>query len=214
MAIKKHDFIEIDYTGKLEDGTVFDTTEESVAKENDIHNSKTEYGSIVICLGEHQLIKGLDEKIEGNDIGKYTFNLTPEEAFGKRDAKYLQLISTAKFKKEGITPMPGLQVNIDGVIGIVKTVTGGRTIIDFNHPLAGKAVVYDIKINKLITDTEQKVKAFVEVALHQKDFKVKKEGEKFTVELKQEIPKEIKGKLEEKFREVTKAKEVIFTHKK
>ena len=51
-----------------------------------------------------------------------------------------------------------MQLNIDGVVGTVKTVTGGRTLVDFNHPLSGRELVYEVQVKKVVTDTQQKVK--------------------------------------------------------
>lgn len=200
--IKKQDFIELEYTGKLKEGMVFDTTDKEIAKANNIYNEKTEFCPVVICVGEQQIIKGLDKNIIGKELGSYTINLSPEEAFGKKSAKLIQLISTSKFKQQNVMPMPGLQVNIDGLIGIVKTVSGGRTLVDFNHPLAGKDVVYQIKINKIITDNKEKVKSYIKISLNT-DAEVDIENNKAKINLKKDIPKEIQAKIAQKLKELT-----------
>ena len=59
--IKKGDFVELDYTAKVKEGNfVFDTTSAAVAKETSSFNPKFKYQPIIICVGEQQLIKGLD----------------------------------------------------------------------------------------------------------------------------------------------------------
>ncbi|MCH8980513.1 hypothetical protein IH922_00675 [candidate division KSB1 bacterium] len=50
-----------------------------------------------------------------------------------------------------------MQINIDGMMGIIKTAGGGRCLVDFNHPLSGKEVTYTIKVNKIITDDKEKL---------------------------------------------------------
>jgi len=136
MALKKHDFIEVDYTGKIkESGEVFDTTNIEVAKKNQIFEAERVTGPVVICLGEGLILPGLEKKLEGRELGEYNIDLSAEEGFGKKSAKLIQLIPTAKFKKQDVRPMPGLQISVDGMMGTIKTVTGGRTIVDFNHPL-------------------------------------------------------------------------------
>ena len=148
--IKKNDFIEIEYTGKTKDEQmVFDTTDEKLAKEEEIFQKGAQYGSAVICIGQGQIIEGLDNKLVDKEEGKdYTIDLQPEEAFGKKSAKLIQLVPTRKFKESEVMPQPGLQVQIDGMNGIIKTVSGGRTLVDFNHPLSGKIIEYDVKIIK------------------------------------------------------------------
>lgn len=204
MAIKNKDFVEIEYTGKIKnDNTVFDTTDEKIAKENEIHNEKMTYGPVVICVGENQVLAGLDKAIEGNEVGKdYSIELIAEEAFGKKDAKLIQLIQTSKFLKQNIQVVPGLQVNIDGMMGLVKTVSGGRTLVDFNHPLSGKDLVYDIKLKKLVIEDIDKLKGYLKMQLGADEIDIKIENNEAKVQLKQEIPEEAKKKLGEKVKEL------------
>ncbi|MBU0980356.1 MAG: peptidylprolyl isomerase [Nanoarchaeota archaeon] len=165
MPIKENDFVELDYTGKVkESGMVFDTTQEDVAKKNEFYNEKHQYAPVIICVGRGQLLKGLDKHITGKEVDKtYKIELKPEEAFGKKSAELIQLVPTAKFTKEKIRPEPGLQVQIDDAMGVIKTVSGGRTLVDFNHPLAGKELEYEIKMSRVITDLLEKVKAFLKI---------------------------------------------------
>lgn len=200
--IKKHDFIEIEYTGKLkEDNVVFDTTDEKIAKENNLQDH--DYGPVVICIGEEQLLKGLDKNIEGKEIGKeYDVEIKPEDAFGKKNAKLIQLMPTSKFKQQNIQVMPGMQVNIDNVIGTIKTVSGGRTLVDFNHPLAGKELLYKIKINKKVTDDKEKLSGYLKLSLGTKDFEAEISNSVAKISLKNEIPEEIKERLSRKITEL------------
>tara|TARA_Y100000310_G_scaffold94955_1_gene92806 strand:- start:40626 stop:41291 length:666 start_codon:yes stop_codon:yes gene_type:complete len=211
--ISKKDFIEIEYTGKLkEDNAVFDTTSEKVAKENnlDLH---TGYEPVVVCIGEEQLLKGLDKNLEGKEIGKeYDFDIKPEDAFGSKNAKLIQLIPTSKFKQQNIQPMPGMQLNIDGVVGTIKTVSGGRTLVDFNHPLAGKDLSYNVKINKKVTDDKEKLKGYLKLSLGTKDFEVELNNGDAKVKLKNDIPKEAQETLSKKITEIISTiKKVEFT---
>jgi FKBP-type peptidyl-prolyl cis-trans isomerase SlyD len=196
--IKKRDFVEIEYTGKLKEGdVVFDTTDEKIAKENNLHGH--DYGPVVICVGEQQLLKGLDKNLEGKDIGKeYNVEIKPEDAFGKKNAKLIQLIPTNKFKQQKIQPMPGMQINIDGMLGTIKTVSGGRTLVDFNHPLAGKELLYKIKINKRIIDDKEKLAGYLKLSLGTKDIEAEITNGNAKIILKKEIPKEAQETLNKK----------------
>ena len=201
--IAKKDFIEIEYEARLkEDNTVFDTTDEKIAKENGLGSEKSEYGPIIICVGEGQVLAGLDAALEGKDVGEHTVELAPEDAFGKKDAKLVQLIPTSKFRKDNIQPMPGMQINIDGMLAIIKTVSGGRTLVDFNHPISGRDVIYKIKVNKIITDDIEKIKSYLKVSLGIKIPKVEKKDSKIIVKVKQDIPKEMKKQLGDKIKEL------------
>lgn len=168
--IKKKDFVELEYTGKIsENDIVFDTTDEKLAKEKGLYQEGVNYGSIVVCVGEGHVLKGLDKDLEGKEVGKsYEVSLGPEDAFGKKDAKLLKIVPSNVFKKNNINAVPGLQVNMDGVIGTIKTVNGGRTVVDFNHPFSGKEISYSYTVKRVLDDDVEKAKSFLILALNAK----------------------------------------------
>lgn len=202
MPIKKNDFVELDYTGKLKDeNIVFDTTKEAVAKVARINNANATYAPITICVGQQHLVPGLDRFLEGKDVGTFSVELKPEDAFGKKDAKLMAMVPTNKFLQQKINPMPGLQVNIDGAVGIIRTVNGGRSIVDFNHPLAGKTVVYELEIKSIVADKQKKVEALGKILLG-RNVKIQLDKDTAKVELTQDVPKEVVDEFEKKFQEL------------
>lgn len=200
MKIKNKDFIEIEYTGRLaEDNQVFDTTDIELAKKEGIYEENMQKGPITICLGENQVLKGLEDNLIDKEPGKeYEIILDAENAFGKKDAKLIKLIPANKFKDQQIQPMPGLQINVDGTIGTIKTVSGGRILVDFNHPLSGQDVVYKVKVNKIIEDDKEKIKEFLKFGLNLDDVNVNIEAETAKITLKTKLPEDIIKPIEEK----------------
>ncbi|MBW2969249.1 peptidylprolyl isomerase [Candidatus Woesearchaeota archaeon] len=211
MAIKEGDFIEVDYTGKLkEDEAIFDTTDEKLAKEAGIYSEKMEYGSVTICVGKGQILKGLEQKFIGKKPEKFTIDLKPEEAFGKKDASLIQLIPNKKFVENKIQPMVGLQVNIDGTLGIVRRAGGGRILVDFNHPLSGREITYDINIKRMVTDKKEQIKGLLSVLMKIKPININVEKDEAVIELKQELPEKVSEHMSKEFCEMLKLKKVIF----
>lgn len=203
-TIKNHDFVEIEYTGRTkEDNAIFDTTEEKVAKENGAYDKNAEYKPLVICVGENHILKELEEQLIGKEAGKeYNFEIKAENAFGRKDAKLIQLIPLSKFKQQNIQPFPGLHLSIDGVFGVVKTVSGGRCLVDFNHVLAGKDLMYHVRINRILEDTKEKIESILKVHTHIKnpevelkegsaEIRTKKIGNDIQSELKKTITKTV-----------------------
>ena len=172
--IKKHDFVEIEYTGRIkEDNSIFDTSEKSV-----------------VCVGENFVLKELEEQMIGKEIGKeYRFGINSDKAFGQKDTKLIQLIPMGKFRQQKIQPFPGLQLNIDGVFGVVKTVSGGRCLVDFNHPLAGKDLLYDVKIKRLVEDDKEKLDSQLLAHFHIKDAEIELKDGSASIRLKNAVPK-------------------------
>lgn len=159
MSIEKGDFIKVSYTGKTDEGRVFDTTEEEVAKANGIYNEKGKYGGDVIIVGAKHTVAGLDEDFIGKDIG-YNGSVTipPDKAFGQRNPELIESIPITKFKEK---PQIGMPVEIDGRPGFVIRVIGRMAQVDFNRYLAGQTVTYDYEIKEKIDDIESKVKGLL-----------------------------------------------------
>ncbi len=191
----KGDFVEIEYTGILKESkVVFDTTSEQTAKENEIHREKQKYGPVIVCIGQSNVVKGLDEDLEGKEVGvEYELMLPPENAFGKKSAKLIKLVPTSAFTKQNIRPFPGLSINIDGMFGLIKTVTGGRTIVDFNHPLSGKDIVYKYKILRIVADDREKLEAFLttQLGIKKDAFTIEKTQAGAKIRIKAKLPKEV-----------------------
>ncbi len=214
--IKLHDFVEVDYTGKLPDGIVFDTTLEKVAKEHNLYSAQMKFSPAAVCVGEKQILPGLDQELEGKEIGtEYTVTLPPEKAFGKRDVKRMKIVPAGTFKEHKIEPRPGLQVDIDGEMGVITRVSGGRIIVNFNHPLAGKEVIYTFKINRKIEDDQEKVAAFLStlLGLPEEKTKVEVNENKATVFLPVELPAPVTDLLKKRLVELTSLKEIVFEKK-
>ncbi len=197
MAIEKGDFIEMQFTGRVsDDGEVFDTTDEVLAKEEDIYQPQQEYGSIKLVVGERQVVPGLDEALEGMELGEHEVHLDVEDAFGKKDTDKLKIIPEKEFDKQGIKPYVGLEVNIDGQIGTVRSVTGGRTVVDFNHPLAGKELDYEINIKRKIEDQEKQLKAILQI-MNTPYEEINIEDDQAEIVMEQEMPEDLQEKATE-----------------
>lgn len=185
MKLKKKDFIEIEFTARVKDGDVFDSNiEEDLKKLNPDAKAKP----FVFCLGEGMFLNGVEDFLIGKDMGKYEIELTAEKAFGKRDPKLIQMIPIKVFQEHKLNPIPGIMFNFDGRIGKVLTVSGGRIMVDFNNPVAGRDVIYKVKVLKKIDDLNEKIKAFNEF-LFKREFKFEVKDKKIIIEVEESMVK-------------------------
>jgi FKBP-type peptidyl-prolyl cis-trans isomerase SlyD len=214
MTLKKGDFIRINYTGKLEDGKVFDTTIEDVAKAEDIYNAQGLYGGDVVVIGFGHAIKGLDNALVGKSAGdEGSVTIAPEDAFGLPKENLIQSVSTSKFK-DGKAQI-GMVIEQDGQRGVVTKVIGRRATIDFNSPLAGKTVIYTYKIESILESAEDKIKGLFALYTGVADAVVKVSGDVADLEIPTEITFNqrwlfMKGKLAQEVLENTDIKEIRF----
>ena len=158
MAIDNGDFVRVNFTGKIkETDEVFDTTYDEIAQEAGIFDENKTYKPIPIVVGGNHLLPSIEEAIIGLEAGeRKTIEVESDDAFGPRDPKAVQLIPMKEFKRQGMTPYPGMRISAEGGEGRILTVNGGRVKVYFNHPLAGKDLVYDG--TKVITDYTQRAK--------------------------------------------------------
>lgn len=182
MSVKNGDFLRLKYTGKVQEtGEVFDTTDEKVAEEAGIKSENKIYGAIPIIVGAGHVLKGIEEALVDMKEGEEkSLEIPPEEAFGQRDPNLLQLIPMSEFRKQGIKPQVGMGITLENTTGIIRSVSGGRVRVDFNHELAGKNLLYDIKVEKIITDDQEKVKSMI--SLHYLTPSIDIENTKVTIE--------------------------------
>jgi len=156
---KKKDFIELEFIGKnLTNNEIFDSNILEEAKK--LNPQVKEVKPLTICIGENFVVRGLDAFLEGKEIGKkYNLKLDPEKAFGKRDSKLIRLIPMKMFLEQKIYPQPGMTLALDNNLVKVVSVSGGRVLVDFNNPLAGKDIEYEFTIKKVVDEVKEKVSA-------------------------------------------------------
>jgi peptidylprolyl isomerase len=135
MAVKNGDIARVHYKGTLRDGTMFDT---SVDRE-----------PMEFTVGAGQVIPGFESAILGLEPnGTVTVTIEPEDAYGPHIPELSQAVSVEDF---GAEPYVGGIVNLvspegDELPGRIVAIDGDSVTLDFNHPLAGEALVFEIEL--------------------------------------------------------------------
>lgn len=162
-AVNKGDFIKVEMTGSAtETGEVFETTNEEEAREAGIWDEKRTYGARLVIVGDGFVLKGLDERLPGTKFDEEVeIEIPAEEAFGERNAADVQTIPYRILRSKGINPYVGAELEIDGRPAIVRSAGAGRVQVDYNHPLAGRQIVYKLKVVEHIKDEKEKMRALI-----------------------------------------------------
>ncbi len=164
MALQKADFILIDYVAKVkETNEVFDTTKEDVAKKEHLFKEGRIYEPKLVVVGEvGWVLKPLDEALITMEICKpCTVEISPEKAFGPRDPLKIKRVPIKQLYAKEINPVVGAQIEFQGKDAVVRSIGAGRVLLDFNPPLAGKTLVYDVTITKKFESREEKIGALI-----------------------------------------------------
>ncbi len=162
--VSKNDFALIDLIGRIKDtGKVFDTTIQEVATKADIYDEREVYKPRLVVVGSGWVLPGIDEALEGLNIGETkTIEIPPEKGFGERDPKNIKTLSAREFQKQNVKPRPGMTIRMKGRLATVLKVGGGRIRVDMDHPLAGQVLEYDVTIKDILEKDEDKIKALIE----------------------------------------------------
>ena len=135
------DVVRVHYTGRLTDGTEFDS---SAGRE-----------PLQFEIGSGQIIEGLDRQIAEMEEGaKQTVTIPAAEAYGERRPEQVQEIPRSAIPEE-IQPTPGMQLQATTQSGqpvpiVVVDVTDETVTVDANHPLAGRDLVFDVELVEII----------------------------------------------------------------
>ncbi|MEM2081012.1 MAG: FKBP-type peptidyl-prolyl cis-trans isomerase [Candidatus Bathyarchaeia archaeon] len=163
MALQKGDFILINYTAKVkETNEVFETTNEETAKKEKLYKEGEIYEPKLVVVGEGWVLKPLDESLMNMEIGKAaTVEIPPEKAFGPRDPEKIRRVPLKQLTAQGATPAIGMRVEYNGKMATVRSIGAGRVLLDFNPPLAGKTLVYEVTVSKKLETNEEKIAALI-----------------------------------------------------
>ncbi len=134
---KNGDLVKVHYTGKLVSGEQFD--------------SSAGRDPLEFTVGAGQMIKGFDAAIPGMAVGdKKTINISPQDAYGERSEE-----AVIPFPKENVPPdmvlQPGMQLTLSNQQGqpvpvVVIEVKDDVVLLDANHFLAGKELIFDVEL--------------------------------------------------------------------
>jgi len=130
-AAAEGDTVSIHYTGKLEDQTVFDSSDGREPLE--------------FKVGAQNIIPGMSKAVQGMKVGdSKTATIPPEEAYGPYNDKLIFEVPTQNLPP-GVKPGTPLRDPQGGMV-VVKEVNGDKSVLDANHMLAGKTLIFDIKL--------------------------------------------------------------------
>ena len=157
--------VRIDYKAYFADADrLYDTTNADAAKEAGIYNEKVTYAPMAYIVGSNTLYADLDAAIAAAEVGKEVEVTIPcEKAAGARNPRLIELHPIKEFYKNEINPYPGMSVSLGNRSGVVMSVGAGRVKVDFNSPLAGHDLKYEVTVVEEVTDPVEKAKCIMEM---------------------------------------------------
>ena len=160
VEYKESDFVKIEFDIYANNKLV-QTTNEKLGKEANLQIK--DYHPQTIVLGKSFILKALDDAIIKEDNGE--LELKPDEAYGNRKKDYIKTFPKSAFDEHKLKPVVGITYDFNGMYGTVKSVTGGRIMVDFNNPLAGKNIKLNYKVLSRVDDMAEKISVIMETVL-------------------------------------------------
>ena len=203
--IKTLDCVEIEYNAyDSETKAMFDTTSDAVAKKNGLSQEGKKFKPIKLIVGKNFIVQGLDESLIGKKEGdSYTINIPSAKGFGVWTSKLTENIKLNVFTEKKINPVRGMFVNIDNRMAKVAFVSNRVVKVDYNHPLSGKDLIYEVKVTKMLNSDAEKIECFINNLLGD-SFKVNIKGEEVKINSKIEVPEQLKEMLKKELKEMLK----------
>ena len=164
MALQKGDFILIDYTAKVkETNEIFDTSNEETAKKEHLHKEGEIHEPLLVAIGEGWVLKALDESLTTMEPNKpATVEIASKDAFGPRDPEKIKRVPLKQLLAKDVhNPSIGMRIDYNGKMATIRSIGAGRVLLDFNPPLAGRTLIYEVTVNKKLETSEEKIAAIV-----------------------------------------------------
>lgn len=162
MGFEKGSLLMVDYTARIKDGEVFDTTREYDAKAAGLDSGKA-YGPMLVSVGEGWVLRGLDEALAGAETDRDIHaEVPPEKGFGAMSTSKIRVMRSRRLGDDEEKVSVGDEVEIDGRRGVIRLMASGRIKVDFNHKYAGKTLVYDARVVKVLESDEEKISAMLD----------------------------------------------------
>jgi|APHM01.1.fsa_nt_gi FKBP-type peptidyl-prolyl cis-trans isomerases 2 len=208
--MEKGELVLIHYTGKT-DGEVFDTSREEVANENDLDTDQ-DFKPAPVLVGEQYVIEGLEEAVEQMEVGdSETVSVEPEKGYGERDSEDVDVYRESEFESQGIDNVRrGDELMIGNRRGRVLSNESGRVRIDFNHPLAGQELEYDVEVVRKVEDNEEKAQYIFSYRLGHGGISFEDGTATVTHDHDHEIPQHLKDTVRSEILEYTGLEDVEF----
>ncbi len=164
MSFNDGDFVKIEYSAwRLADGKMIYTTSRKLAEENDIYDKERLYVPQLVIIGKGSVIKGVENAVRTMGANETrSVELEPRDAFGDKNPDLVKVMPLSDFKKRDLSPYPGMQLDIDNMVAVVKSVNSGRVVVDANHPLAGEKLKYEIRLVAKLDKDDEKARALAE----------------------------------------------------
>lgn len=187
MEIKNGDFVEIEFDIYANEKLV-QTTDEKKAKAEKIASEN--FGPQTIILGKSFILKALDEDIIAKkSTEKQILVLSPENAYGIRKKEMIRVLPASAFKEHKTRPVVGAVYDFNGMYGTVKSIVGGRIMVDFNNPLANKEIKIEYKLVSKIDEIDKKVTVVMKniLKIPQNMFKIVSKDKELIFELPDQL---------------------------
>jgi peptidylprolyl isomerase len=108
------------------------------------------------------MLKPLDEAFQTMEPAKpATVEIPPDQAFGPRDPEKIKRVPLKQLLSKDITPAIGARIEYGGKNATIRSIGAGRVLLDFNPPLAGKTLIYDVTVQKKLETPQEKITALI-----------------------------------------------------
>jgi len=154
-VVKSNDWVSVDYTGRYVNGTVFDTSNATIANQSGVYNPGRIYSPIQFQVDQPGMIQGFNDAVLGMKVNETKYNVTipPEKAYGEYNQSYVIVTPLQNSNATDYKDYVGQVISFNGrdaKLLAIDAVNNTMTL-DYNNPMAGKTLVFDITVRAIST---------------------------------------------------------------
>jgi FKBP-type peptidyl-prolyl cis-trans isomerase 2 len=211
--MEEGDLVLIDYVGKTQDGEIFDLSNEERAKEEGAYSERMDYQPVPVLIGHGYVIEGLEDVLKDMEAGdrKEDLKIPSEKAYGSRDSDQIQTYPEKEFNKQDVNVRVGDTIMVGNRQGKVLSKGSGRVRVDFNHPLSGQDLEYEVEVLEKVEKDKEKAEKIFEYRLGHGEIEFEEDRAVIDHDIDghdHELPEKVKEEIREEILETTGYEEV------
>ena len=177
MAFERGSLVLVEYTAKLDDGTVIEAVNQGGDVPDGVRNFSSQPKLVSVGDPSYPVLRGFDRALADAEVSApQTVTVQAADAYGERRRDKVKMITARKLGKDADRYTVGDTVEVNSSTGVILSMGSGRVRVDFNHIFAGKSVTYEFTVLKQLESDTDKIEGLLAQSGLLKDYPLHESG--------------------------------------
>ena len=177
MAFERGSLVLVEYTAKLDDGTVIEAVNQGGDVPDGVRNFSSQPKLVSVGDPSYPVLRGFDRALADAEVSApQTVTVQAADAYGERRRDKVKMITARKLGKDADRYTVGDTVEVNSSTGVILSMGSGRVRVDFNHIFAGKSITYEFTVLKQLESDTDKIEGLLAQSGLLKDYPLHESG--------------------------------------